>query len=91
MQILRYSATARKCGVSRMTLWRWATQREYVDMGFPKPIPLGANSVGFIEEEIENWLTEQTAKRDADGDAASGEKGQDAPAPTEAEPRPATA
>ena len=57
--------TARKCGVSRMTLYRWATQPEYADMGFPKPINLGANSVGFVEEEIDQWLADRAAKREA--------------------------
>ncbi len=65
MNILRYSDVARKCGVSRITVWRWATQPEYADMGFPKPIPLGSNSVGLIAEEVENWLAEQAAKRDS--------------------------
>ncbi len=64
MNILRYPAAARKCGVNRMTLYRWATQPEYDHMGFPKPVTLGANSVGFIEEELENWLAEEAAKRD---------------------------
>ena len=63
MNILRYPEASRKCGVSRMTLYRWATQPEYADMNFPRPIPLGTNSVGFIQTEIENWLAEQAAKR----------------------------
>ena len=65
MNILRYPDAARKCGVSRMTLYRWATQPEYADKNFPKPIPLGDNSVGFVEEEIESWLSAQAAKRDS--------------------------
>ena len=64
MNILRYPAAARKCGVNRMTLYRWATQPEYDHMGFPKPVTLGANSVGFIEEEVDAWLEAQVAKRD---------------------------
>ena len=65
MQILRYADAARKCGVSRMTLYRWATQPEYGDMGFPKPIDLGVNSVGFVENEIDEWLADRAAKREA--------------------------
>ena len=53
MNILRYPAACRKCGVNRMTLYRWATQPEYKHMHFPKPVTLGANSVGFVEEEID--------------------------------------
>ena len=69
MNILRYPAAARKCGVNRMTLYRWATQPEYDHMGFPKPVTLGANSVGFIEAEVEAWLEAQAAKRDGGDDA----------------------
>ena len=70
MNILRYPAAARKCGVNRMTLYRWATQPEYVHMDFPKPVTLGANSVGFIEAEVDAWLEAQAAKRDGANAAA---------------------
>ena len=63
MNILRYQAAAKKCGVSRMTLYRWATLPEYADMGFPKQVALGVNSVGFIEGELNDWLAGQAAKR----------------------------
>ena len=56
MNILRYADAAQKCGVTRMTIRRWATQPENAEMGFPKPIFLGANSVGFIQEEVDAWL-----------------------------------
>ena len=65
MFILRYPDVARKCGVSRMTIWRWATQPEYVSMGFPRQLDLGANSVGFVEAEINSWLAARAAKRDS--------------------------
>ena len=65
MNILRYPDAARKCGVSRMTLYRWATQPEYADKNFPKPIPLGENSVGFVEQEINDWLAQRAAQRDS--------------------------
>ena len=65
MNILRYPDVARKCGVSRMTIWRWATQDEYADMRFPRQLDLGANSVGFVESEIEDFLAARAAKRDS--------------------------
>ncbi len=70
MNILRYTAAARKCGVHRMTLYRWATQPEYEHMHFPKIVTLGANSVGFIEAEVDAWLEAQAAKRDGPNAAA---------------------
>ncbi len=68
MNILRYAAAARKCAVAPMTIRRWATQPEYADTGFPKPLELGTNSVGFIEAEVDAWLAARAAERDAPGE-----------------------
>jgi predicted DNA-binding transcriptional regulator AlpA len=63
MNILRYKATAQKCDVNPITIRRWATLPEYADLHFPKPVPLGANSVGFIEAEINEWLKSRADER----------------------------
>ena len=47
-QIVRKPELCRNLGISPVTLWRW-TQRK----GFPAPIKLGPNSVGWIEAEID--------------------------------------
>ena len=65
MNILRPKATAVKCGVAPITVHRWATDPKYAHMGFPKPIRLGDNSVGYIEKEVDAFLAEQAAKRDS--------------------------
>lgn len=65
MNILRYKAAAQKCGVSIITIRRWALQPEYAAKGFPSPVILGENSVGFVEQEIDDWLAERAAKRDS--------------------------
>ena len=64
MNIIRPKATAANCGVAPITIYRWATDPKYSHLHFPKPIPLGDNSVGYIEEEIDAFLAEQAAKRD---------------------------
>ncbi len=65
MNILRPKATAVKCGVAPITIHRWASDPKYAHMDFPKPIRLGDNSVGYIEEEVDAFLAEQAAKRDS--------------------------
>ena len=65
MNILRYKTTAQKCDVNAQTIRRWATQADYAEMGFPKPVILGESSVGFVEAEVDAWLAERAAKRDA--------------------------
>lgn len=32
---------------------------------FPKPVPLGERAVGWIEEEIDQWIDSRVAARDA--------------------------
>ena len=71
MNIIRPKATAVKCGVAPITIHRWATDPKYSHLNFPKPIPLGENSVGYIEEEVDAFLEAQTAKRDGGGDAGA--------------------
>ena len=71
MNILRYKATAKKCDVTPVTIRRWALQPDYADLHFPKPISLGANSVGFIEEEVDDWIAERAAKRGGDDAGAA--------------------
>lgn len=72
MNILRPKAMAKKCGVTTITVHRWATDKKYAHLNFPKPIPLGDNSVGYIEEEANDWLAEQAARRNGGGDAGAG-------------------
>ena len=38
-------------GISKATLWRWRRAG-----GFPAPIQLGPNTVGWRREDVENWL-----------------------------------
>ena len=72
ISIIRPKAMAKKCGVTPIAVHRWATDPKYDHLNFPKPIPLGDNSVGYIEEEADEWLAKQAAKRDAmpEGEAA---------------------
>ena len=69
MNIIRPKATAQKCGVTPITIRRWASDPKYEHMGFPKPISLGDNSVGFIEAEVDAFLEARAAKRDGGDDA----------------------
>jgi prophage regulatory protein len=50
---------------------RWARDPVYAHLGFPKPVRIGANSIAFVESEIEDWLLSRIAARD--GQPSSGE------------------
>ena len=64
MNILRPKAAAVKCGVTPITIRRWATEEKYAHMAFPKPIALGENSVGYVEAEIDKFLEARAAARE---------------------------
>ena len=66
MKVLRPKDAALKCGVTPITIRRWATDPKYNSMKFPKPIPLGENSVGYIEAEIDEFLEARAAEREHD-------------------------
>jgi hypothetical protein len=61
LEIYRFTdLKSRRIVENRMTLRRWiATQ------GFPKPVHLGPNSVGWIKDEVEAWLAARAARRPA--------------------------
>lgn len=58
-RILRQSAVVARVGVSPTTLWRWHRSGR-----FPAPVRLGANSVGWREADIEQWLASRIAVSD---------------------------
>ena len=48
----------------RSHLWRLCKKGE-----FPKPVPLGANRIAWLESEIEAWIKKRVAARDSRGEA----------------------
>lgn len=49
-QILRLPAVIERTGLSRTTIYR------LTEHGFPKPIKIGPNAVGWLEEDISAYL-----------------------------------
>ncbi len=59
MKILRLKDVIEKTGLARSTIYK------YVCAGtFPKPIPLGGRSVGWVDAEVHRWITERIENRD---------------------------
>ena len=56
--ILRLPAVKARTGLSRSTLYLRIS-----DGAFPKPINLGGRAVGWLESEIEDWLTSRVEER----------------------------
>lgn len=68
MKILRLPNVCQKIGLSQSAVRdRYDKNSTRHDETFPKPIKLGGGrntTIGFIESEIDNWLTKQMGKRD---------------------------
>lgn len=56
-KILRLPSVKELTGLSRSTIYLRISKNE-----FPAPISLGARAVGWIESEIEAWLSAQVEK-----------------------------
>ena len=52
--ILRLATVTSRTGLSRSTIYRRAQEGT-----FPKSISLGARAVGWLEEDINKWITER--------------------------------
>ncbi|PYF99288.1 AlpA family transcriptional regulator [Thioalkalivibrio sp. ALE21] len=53
-QILRLPTVKARTGLSRSTIYL-----RIAEGSFPPPIPLGGRAVGWIEEEVDNWIKER--------------------------------
>jgi len=59
MRILRLKNVIAVTGLARSTIYK------YVDAGtFPKPIPLGGRSVGWVDSEVHDWILDAVQERD---------------------------
>ncbi|WP_343073736.1 AlpA family transcriptional regulator [Pseudomonas sp. AF1] len=52
-------------GLARSTIYKLISEST-----FPKPVPLGGRSVGWVEEEVQDWVLERIEERDAALNAA---------------------
>lgn len=60
LSVLRRKQVEKRTGLSRSTIYLRIQEGT-----FPKPINLGARAVGWIENEIDEWLTSCIEKRDS--------------------------
>ena len=60
MKILRLPEVIAKTGRSRSTLYA-----DIENGRFPKPVKLGARAIGFVSDEIDAWIAERIAEREA--------------------------
>jgi len=59
VRILRIADVVRKTGMSRSTIYQRLRSRD-----FPAPVELGPRAVGFVEQEVDCFLTDLVRQRD---------------------------
>ena len=59
IRIIRLAEVVRKTGMSRSTIYQRLRSRD-----FPAPVELGPRAVGFVEKEVDGFLSELVRQRD---------------------------
>lgn len=64
--IVRIKELTQRTGLARSTIYEKlnASSKQY-DATFPKPVRLGASSVGWISTEIDQWIASRIHARNA--------------------------
>ncbi len=57
-RILRLPEVLQRVGLSRSSVYKRISEGS-----FPRSIPLGAKSVGFVESEVEAWIEKRIKER----------------------------
>ncbi len=59
MRVLRFPVVSELTGLPRSTLYLYMKNGQ-----FPQPVKLGVRSVGWIKEEVDEWLRQRKSMRD---------------------------
>ena len=70
-QFLRVNAVARRYDVTASTIWRWAHEKRFEHLNFPKPIAFGPSTTAFDEAALNRFDAERIALRDVNDDGAA--------------------
>jgi|25BtaG_2_1085352.scaffolds.fasta_scaffold20550_2 prophage regulatory protein len=71
MRIMRLTEVIQTTGLARSSIYSRMTEGS-----FPRPVSLGARSVGWVSEEIQDWVESRIQERDADsGLQMAGDRG----------------
>lgn len=59
MRIIRQPEVSNSTGLARSTIYKYIAEG-----AFPKPVPLGGQSVGWVEQEVQEWILARIQARD---------------------------
>lgn len=58
MRLIKIKEVIKMTSLSRATIYKYMAEDS-----FPKPVPLGAKAVAWVEDEVENWIYEKIDER----------------------------
>ncbi|MBZ9539649.1 AlpA family transcriptional regulator [Modicisalibacter tunisiensis] len=61
MRLLKLKDVLFTTGLGRSTVYKYISEGH-----FPRPVSLGERNVAWVEDEIQEWILEKIAKRDAE-------------------------
>ncbi len=61
--ILRLPEVLRRTGLSRSTVYSYIAKPAPSTPAFPQPVKIGQRAVGFMSDEIENWIAACASSR----------------------------
>lgn len=64
-RLIRLRTVREKTGLSKSTIYAFVQQER-----FPRPVKLGDRSSGWVESEVDSWISARVAKR---GDQETGQ------------------
>lgn len=65
-RVLRTPAVSDRIGVSRSTIYNWLDPRsKYHRPSFPRPFRIGASAVGWLEADVEQFISDIVASDDS--------------------------
>lgn len=64
LRIIRINELAKKLAIGKSTIYDWLNPKSpRYDETFPKPIKLGASSVGWLSNLVDEWLISKYAEQ----------------------------
>ena len=59
MRIIRLKEVMDSTGLARSTIYKYLAEGT-----FPRPVPLGDRCVGWVDEEVQDWILARIGERD---------------------------
>jgi len=64
IKVLRIKDLINKIGIGRSTIYDWLNpQSPRFNATFPRPMKIGLSAIGWLEHEVDAWITAQATLR----------------------------